>query len=331
MKNFHRARRLALLGALAGAAGFAIPSPATAQDAEWPDRPVKWIVPYLAGTAPDLSARIVAQEMATLLKQPVVIENKPGAGSNLGVQQAARAPADGYAWLYSGTPMATNMRIYRNPGFDALGDFIHIGRITQSDTVILVHPDAGIATVKELVDRLRKAPGSLFYASGGVGSPSHLGTELLLAATGTKATQVPFKGASESTNAVAGKQVDFTLALVGAALPFIQGNKLRPLAVLSPARNAVLPEVPTLAEAGVPGVVNVSFGGLSVPKGTPPPLVEKIRVALAAAMARPDVRKKIEATGATVATSTPAEYTAGLRAEIAATERLMKITRIEPQ
>ncbi len=331
MKNFNRERRIALLGTLAGAAGLAIPSPGFAQDAEWPSHAIKWIVPYLAGTAPDLSARIVAQEMGTILKQPVVIENKPGAGSNLGVQQAARAPADGYTWLYSGTPMATNMRIYRNPGFDAINDFIHIGRITQSDTVVLVNPESGITSLKELVDRLHKTPGALFYASGGVGSPSHLGTELLLAATGTKATQVPFKGASESTNAVAGKQVDFTLALVGAALPFIQGNKLRPLAVLSPQRNAVLPEIPTLADAGVPGVVNVSFGGLSVPRGTPPQLTEKIRVALAAAMAQPDVRKKIEATGATIVTSTPAEYTAGLRSEIASTERLMKITRIEPQ
>jgi tripartite-type tricarboxylate transporter receptor subunit TctC len=302
-----------------------------AQGAEYPNHAIKWIVPYLAGTGPDLSARLIAQEMGAALKQPVIVENKAGAGSNLGVQIAARSPADGYTWLYSGTPMAANMRIYRNPGFNALTDFVHIGRTTRSDSVILVNSESGIASVNELLERLRKNPGKLFYASGGVGSPSHLGAELLLTATGTQAVHVPFKGASESTNAVAGKQVDFTLALVGAALPFIQSNKLRPLAVLASSRNAVLAGVPTLAEAGVPGVTVVSYGGLSVPRGTPPPIVEKIRAALAAVLAKPDLKTRIEATGASLVSSTPAEYLSGLRSEIALTERLMKTTGIEAQ
>ena len=320
--------RSALVFAAAAAALAASPG-ARAQD--YPSRPIKWIVPYLAGTAPDTTVRITGDALSKILGQPVVIENRGGVAGNIGAQLAAKAPADGYTWVYSGSPMATNMRMYRNPGFDVMKDFIHVGRITQSDSVIVVQPDSGITSVKELVDHLRKSPGKMAYASGGVGTPSHMGAELLLSATGTKALHVPYKGASESTNAVAGKQVDFALALVAPALPHIQGGKLRPLAVLSSARNTRLDKVPTLAEAGVPGIALVSFGGLALPKGTPAPVVRKVRDALAQALATAEVREKLEANGAAVVPSTPEEFAQSLRAEIALTEKLMKVANIEAQ
>jgi tripartite-type tricarboxylate transporter receptor subunit TctC len=304
---------------------------AGAQAQEYPSRPIKWIVPYLAGTAPDTTVRITGEAMSKILGQPVVVENRGGVAGNIGAQLAAKAPADGYTWVYSSSPMATNMRMYRNPGFDVMKDFVHVGRITQSDSVIVVHPDSGIASVKQLVERMRQSPGKLAYASGGVGTPSHMGAELVLSATGTQALHVPYKGASESTNAVAGKQVDYALALVGPALPHIQGGKLKPLAVLSPKRNARLDKVPTLAEAGIPGIALVSFGGLAVPKGTPAPVTQKIRNALAQALAMADVREKLEASGATVVPSTPEEFAQSLQAEIALTEKLMKAANIEAQ
>jgi tripartite-type tricarboxylate transporter receptor subunit TctC len=269
--------------------------------------------------------------MGEILKQSVVVENRSGAGGNLGAQLAAHAPADGYTWVYSGSPMATNMRMYRKPGFDVMKDFTHIGRITQSDSVVLVNADSGVNTMQDLLERMRKAPGKLAFGSGGVGTPSHLGAELLLSATGAQALHVPYKGASETTTAVVGKQVDFTLALVGAALTYIDGGKLKPLAVLSPKRNSRLPDVPTLAEAGVPDVLVVSFGGVSVPKGTPTPVVERIREALGKALESPEVQTKIEATGATVAPSTSEEFTDAMRAEIALTEQVMKVADIDPQ
>ncbi|VTU39020.1 Bug family tripartite tricarboxylate transporter substrate binding protein [Variovorax sp. RA8] len=316
---------------LAAAAATALATTAGAHAQDYPSRPIKWIVPYLAGTAPDTTVRITGDAMSKILGQPVVIENRGGVAGNIGAQLAAKAPADGYTWVYSGSPMATNMRMYRKPGFDVMKDFIHVGRITQSDSVIVVNPDSGITSVKQLVEHLRKSPGKMAYASGGVGTPSHMGAELLLAATGTKALHVPYKGASESTNAVAGKQVDFALALVAPALPHIQGGKLVPLAVLSPERNARLDKVPTLAEAGVPGISLVSFGGLALPKGAPAPVVQKVRDALAQALAAPEVREKLEANGAAVVPSTPEQFAQSLQAEIALTEKLMKVANIEAQ
>ena len=325
-----RITRAAISAFLAAGALLAAADGAQAQQ-DFPSRPIKWIVPYLAGTSPDITVRITGDAMSKILGQPIVVENRGGVAGNLGAQLAAKAPADGYTWVYSSSPMATNMRMYRHPGFDVMKDFVHVGRIMQSDSVIVVHPDAGIATVKDLVERLRKNPGKLAYASGGVGSPSHMGSELLLAATKTKALHVPYKGASESTNAVAGKQVDFAIALVGPSLPHIQGGKLKPLAVLSSKRNARLDKVPTLAEAGVPGIALVSFGGLAVPKGTPAPVVNKVRDALTQALAMPDVRERLEATGASVVPSTPEEFAQSLQAEIALTEKLMKAANIEAQ
>ncbi|GAA4338665.1 tripartite tricarboxylate transporter substrate binding protein BugE [Variovorax defluvii] len=324
MNTIRRAILLAAAGTLCAAAGAQAQQP-------YPSRPIKWIVPYLAGTAPDTTVRITGDALSKILGQPVVVENRGGVAGNLGAQLAAKAPADGYTWVYSGSPMATNMRMYRNPGFDVMKDFVHVGGITQSDSVIVVNPDSGIANVTQLVERLRANPGKLAYASGGVGTPSHLGAELLLSATKTQALHVPYKGASESTNAVAGKQVDFALALVGPALPHIQGGKLKPLAVLSPKRNARLDQVPTLAEAGVPGVEVVSFGGLAVPKGTPAPIVKKVQEALAQALAMPDVRSKLEASGATVQASSSEEFSRSLKAEIGLTEKLMRAASIEAQ
>lgn len=314
---------------VAGLAALALAGTARAQD--FPSRPIKWIVPYLAGTAPDITVRITAEAISGVLGQPVVVENKAGAAGNLGAQIAARAPADGYTWVYSATPMATNMRMYRKPGFDVMKDFIHVGGITQSDVVLVTHPDSGITTVQQLLERVRSHPGKLTYASGGVGTPAHMGAELILKSAGAKALHVPYKGASESVNAVLGKQVDFALTITSVSLPHIVGGKLNALAITAPTRNPRLPDVPTLAEAGVPGVTLVSFGGLSVPAGTPAPVVQRIREALQKALAQPSVRAKLEANGGIVVASTPEAYARSLQSEIALTEKMMKVAGIAPQ
>ena len=321
-------RRQALVAALAGLA-FAGTAQAQAQD--YPSRPIKWIVPYLAGTAPDITVRITAETMSEVLGQPVVVENKGGAAGNLGAQIAARAPADGYTWVYSATPMATNMRMYRKPGFDVMKDFVHVGGITRSDVVIVTNPDSGITTMKQLLDRARSQPGKLSYASGGVGTPAHMGAELILKTGEAKALHVPYKGASESANAVLGKQVDFALTITSVSLPHIVAGKLNALAVTAPTRNPRLPNVPSLAESGVPGLTMVSFGGLSVPAGTPAPVVQRIRDALQKALAQPGVRAKLEANGAAVVASTPEEYVRSLQSEIALTEKMMKASGITAQ
>ena len=314
---------LAAASLVLGAAG--------AQAQDFPSRPIKWIVPYLAGTGPDTTVRIVAEAMSELLKQPVVVENKGGAAGNLGAQLAARAAPDGYTWVYSATTMSASMRMYRKPGYDVMKDFTHVGRISQSDVLLVVNPDSGITSTRELVERARSRPGQLSYGSGGVGTPAHMGAELMLHAAGVRALHVPYKGASESVNAVLGKQVDFALALASVAMPQIQAGKLSALAVTGPHRNPRLPNVPTLAEAGIPGVQLVSFGGLSVPAGTPAAVTRRIGAALQKALALPEVRAKLEANGSLVVPSSGEEYAQNLQAEIGLTEKMMNAARLSPQ
>lgn len=298
---------------------------------EYPNRPIRWIVPYLAGTAPDNTVRIVADAMGGILKQAVVVDNKPGAAGNLGAQLAARAPADGYTWVYSATPMAASMRMYKKPGFDVMKDFTHVGRIAISDLTVVVHPESGIKSIKELMDRARKEPGKFSYASGGVGSPAHMGAELMLSLAGASVLHVPYKGASESATAVIGKQVDFALAISSVAMPHITAGRLVPLAVTGAQRNARQAGTPTLAESGWPGLQVTSFGGLSVPAGTPAPVVKRIADALSQALANPDVLARLEAQGGKVAPSSPEELRDALFAEISLTERMMKSAKLEAQ
>ena len=304
---------------------------AVAQTPDYPSRTIRWIVPYLAGTAPDNTVRIVAEAMGGLLKQPVVVDNKPGAAGNLGAQLAARAPADGYTWVYSATPMAASMRMYSKPGFDVMKDFKHIGRIAISDLTVVVHPESGFKTIKDLMDRARLQPGKLSYASGGVGSPAHMGAELMLTMAGVDVLHVPYKGASESTAAVMGKQVDFALAISSVAVPHISSGRLTPLAITGPQRNPRQPNTPTLAESGWAGFQVTSFGGLSVPAGTPQPVVNRIREALSKALEMPEVRTKLEAQGGMVAPLSPEEYQQALEAEIGMTERMMKAAKLQAQ
>jgi tripartite-type tricarboxylate transporter receptor subunit TctC len=302
---------------------------AHAQD--YPTRPIRWVVPFLAGTAPDNTVRTVAEAMSGILKQPVVVDNKAGVAGNLGAQLAARAPADGYTWVYSASPMAASMRTYKKPGFDAMKDFTHIGRIAVSDLAVVVHPDSGIKTLKELMERAAKQAGQVSYASGGIGSPAHMSAELMLSLAHANALHVPYKGASESVTAVIGKQVDFALAISSVALPHLQTGRLVALAVTGPQRNPRLPNIPTLAESGWNGLHITSFGGLSVPAGTPAPIVKRLAEALSKALAIPDVRARLEAQGGVVAPSTPEEYRDAMVAEISLTEKMMKSAKLDAQ
>jgi tripartite-type tricarboxylate transporter receptor subunit TctC len=275
--------------------------------------------------------RIIADAMSKTLKQSIIVENKAGAGGNLGAQAAARAAPDGYTWVYAASPMATNMRMYRKPGFDVLKDFEHVAPMVRSDLLLVVNTESGIKSVKDLMDRARRKAGALNYASGGVGTPAHMGAELLLNAAGAEAVHVPFKGASQSANAVLGKQVDFALTVLSVSLPFVQEGKMTALAVLGPKRNPQLPNVPTLAEAGIPGIALTSFAGLSLPAGAPPAVVKTVRDALNQAMADPQVRAKLEANGSTVISGTAQDFVEDLKAEIVLTEKMMKAAKIEAQ
>ena len=296
----------------------------------WPNRTIKWVVPYLAGTGPDNTARIVADAVSKELGQPVVIDNKGGAGGNLGARQAAKAAPDGYTWVYAGSPMAASMRMYKSPGYDALKDFRHVIGLTSSDSTIVVHASSDIQTLEQLITRLRSQPGKIDYASGGVGSPSHLGVEMMLGAAKVEATHVPYKGASEIVNAVMGQQVTFGAPITSVAYANIVDGKLRALAVTGPKRNHKLPNVPTLAEAGVTGVELTSWGGVSVPAGTPDAIVARMSSALSAAMKQPSVVAALERQGGMIFLQDSETFSRAFEKEIAFTEAMMKRTKLEP-
>ncbi len=324
----HRRR---LLAAAAATALLPAALGARAAEAEWPDRPIKWVVPYLAGTGPDITARVLAEAVGPLLGQPVVIENKAGAAGNIGARLVARAAPDGYTWIYSAAPMAANMRMYRNPGYDALKDFRHIMRVSTSDIVLVVNSAAGIASLDELAAKARANPGALNYASGGVGTPSHLGVELLLAALGAQATHVPYKGASELVNAILGNQVTFGTPILSVAYPQIQGGKLRALAIAGAERNPKLPGVPTLAELGVKGVELTSWGGVSVPAATSDAVAARIRAAFEKALAMPAVQAGLTENGGQASPLPAPEYTRGFTKEMQLTEAMMRQAKLQPQ
>lgn len=306
-------------------------APFCASAASWPERPIKWVVPYVAGTSPDNAARILSETLGPMLGQPIVVENRGGAAGNIGAQMAARAAPDGYTWVYSAAPMAANMLIYAQPGYNAMKDFDHVARISESDVLLVVKSDSDIDSVEELIARARAKPGTLNYASGGVGTPSHLGMELFLNEAGVQATHVPYKGASEAVNAVLGDQVEFSMPIFGVAYPQVQAGRLKALAVASKRRNARLPDVPTLAEQGVENVDLVSWGGVSLPAGTPEPIIKKVYGALHEALQNPKVAEALAALGSRISPSTRDEYEKNFEREIAMTETIMKRLDMAPQ
>jgi tripartite-type tricarboxylate transporter receptor subunit TctC len=321
--------RRTLCRALAAAPLLPLSRVARAADA-WPSRPIKWVVPYLAGTGPDTGARILAEAACRLLGQPVIIENKGGAAGNIGARQVARAAPDGYTWIYSAAPMAANVRMYQNPGYDVMKDFRHVMRLTTSDVLLVVNPASGIGTLQELVARARAEPGKLDYASGGVGTPSHLGVALFLNAAGISATHVPYKGASELVNAVLGSQVSFGMPIFAVAYPHVKAGKLKALGVAGTKRNASLPEVPTLAEQGLQGVELTSWGGLSLPAGTPDAIAARIYEVFSRMLKDPQVIASMTELGSQVTPSTPEGYLQVIRHEIELTGRMMASAKIAP-
>lgn len=322
--------RRQLLARTLGAALLPLASgPSWAQN-RYPSRPIKWLVPYLAATGPDIAARILAEAVGPLIGQPIVIENRAGAAGNIGTRIAAKAAADGYTLLYAGTPLAANMHIYKQPGYDALKDFRHVMRISSADVGLVVHADSDIRTLDDLLARLKAQPDQVDYASGGIGTPSHLGMELFLGATGTRAMHVPYKGASDLVNAILGHQVVFGMPIYSVANPMIKAGKLRALAIASARRNPVAPQVPTLAELGVSGVELTSWGGLSVPAGTPDAVVQTLYQAFAEALKQPKVIAALQENGGLVDVRDGASFIQNIRQEMQLTEVMMKKVGLQP-
>lgn len=292
---------LALAGASAGAQGT------------WPERPLKVILPFPPGGPSDMVMRLAAEKMQVSLKQPIVIENRPGAGGNLGMAEGARAAPDGHTWVWGTDTLVTvNPHVYKSLGFKP-EDIVPVTVATQFSQTLVCHPSVGVKTLKELVAKARAE--KLSYASGGAGVPGHLSMELLQAMAGFEMAHVPYKGPAPATQDVVGGQVPCGLLAGPTVLPHVKAGKLVALGVSGSSRSPTLPEVPTLAEAGVPGYQADFSLVLFAPKGTPPAIVERMREAFVAALKSPDVQDKLKASDQVVVGQTSAQSAATLAAD----------------
>jgi tripartite-type tricarboxylate transporter receptor subunit TctC len=309
---------LGLLAAFAAAPG------ASAQAADWPQRPVRLIVPAPAAGPFDRVIRPIAQHMAQTLKQPVVVENRPSAGNIVGTQAGATAAPDGYTLTMTGMLNTIAQGLYENVPFDIVKDFEHVGAIGEGAQWLVARPDAGFGSLQELVERARREPGRLNYASSGAGSTGHLVMEQLQRATGVQLTHVPYKGGAPALQDVLAGVVPLIVIPQNAALAGVQAGKLKVLAVSSKQRSAAVPQVPTFAELGYPQLTINSWVGLSAPKGTPAPVVQKIHAALTAALRDPTLLKQLESEGMVTLAAGPEQYTQLVRTD---TERWSQLVR----
>ena len=279
-------RRLLLALLLACAAA------ANAQD--WPSRPVHMIVPFPAGSSPDLIARILAEKLAPALGQPVVVENRPGAGGNLGTALVARAAPDGYTLGFSiPGPLAVNTVLYRKMEYDPFKDLAPVCLVAASPNLLVVDPRLGVNSVRELVSLAKAQPGKLNYGSVGNGSASHLTMELFKEAAGIDLVHVPYPGSPQVNTAILSGQVAAGFVVPATAMPLVESGRLKALAVTTSVRSVVLPEYPTLAEAGYPQVVSTAWQGVVAPAKTPKPIVERLGRELVAIVRSDEVRDRM--------------------------------------
>ena len=288
-------------------------APLAAAQTSWPDKPIRVIVPLPPGGPSDIVLRSAAEKMQASLKQPIVIDNKPGAAGNLGAAEAARAAPDGYTWLWTtDTLLTVNPHVYPKLNFKP-EDMQPVMRASSFSQTLVCNPAVGVRTVAELVKRAKQQP--MNYASGGAGSPGHLSTELFKSVAGIEMTHVPYKGPAPAMQDMLGGQVECGFLAGPTVLPMVRAGKLMALAVSGARRSPLLPEVPTVAESGYPGFDATFSLVLFAPKGVPTAIVDKMQAALAAALKQPDVVERLRQTDQQVVADPPAASASRLAAD----------------
>ncbi len=302
----------------------AIAFPAAAQS--YPSRPVRLIVGFAPGGGVDINARMLAPKLSEYLGQQVVVENVPGAGTNIANERVAKAAPDGHTLLINTAAVAINMSLYRNLPFDTLRDFAPVSVFSESPNVLVVNAKLPAASVNELIAMARSTPGKLNYSSAGVGTTQHLAAELFKLRTGTFIVHIPYKGTAPSMTALIAGEVDLSFANIPSIQGHVKSGRLRPLAVTAPKRDAQLAEVPTMKEAGVEGVEVVVWYGVLAPAGTPREIVQTLANGIVRATRDPEVRRRMLEQGAEPVGSTPEEFAKLLREEIARWAEVVKIS-----
>ncbi len=317
MKSFSPLGRAPLLAALAGLAALltGLAPAATAEPAPWPTKPVRFIVPFPAGTATDLIARNVGQKLGDKWGQPVVVDNRPGAGGNLGTDIAAKAANDGYTILWGTVANSISPSLYSKLSYNFNTDFAPILLVAKLPLVLVANKTLPVHNLAQLTAHARAASIKLSFGSGGIGTSNHLAGEMFSSSTGAGMVHVPYKGTPAAYTDLMAGRIDMMFDNIVPAMGQIKSGQLKPIAVSSLKRSSALPDVPTVNESGIPGFEAVSWVGMLAPAGTPKPILDKIHQDVLAVLATPDVKERMASTGAELATGTPAEFEAFIRNE----------------
>ena len=310
------------------AAALLLPSALAAQTDTYPSHPIRIVVAFTAGGTTDIIARLVGKKMTDAWGQPVLVENRPGAGGNLGSSVVAKAPPDGYTLLIGSVgPLAVNATLYPNMPYDNLKDFAPICLVAEVPNMLVVHPSVPVHSVQDLVDLARAKPGTLNYGSTGNGTTGHLSGELLNEQAKIDLVHIPYRGATAVTDLLGG-QIQLMFATIPSVIQHVRSGSLRAIAVTSSRRSPALPEIPTIAESGYPGFEASSWYGFVAPAGTPDPIIRKLHEMIAGIVNMPDINEQLSSQGADPVGSSPEEFGEYMRKETAKWAKVVKASGI---
>jgi tripartite-type tricarboxylate transporter receptor subunit TctC len=315
-------KRRLVAAALAGLAALATSPAALAQ--AFPNKPIKIVVPYAPGGPTDIVARVVGQRLAEQLGQPVIVENKPGAGGNIGAEAVARSPGDGYTLLLVTTGHSINPSLYPKLGYDLQKDLVAVSQLTSGPMVVAVTPSLPVNSLKELIALAKAKPGTLNFASAGNGSSTHLAPELFDLMAGIKMNHIPYKGSAPALADVMGGSSQVAFDFMISAMPYVRGGKLRGLATTGRVRSPAAPDLPTVAEAGVPGFEVIGWNGLMAPAGTPPDVVAKLNAGVKKVLEQPDIAERISSQGSSATWSSASDFHGFIQSEMAKWGKVVK-------
>jgi tripartite-type tricarboxylate transporter receptor subunit TctC len=313
--------------AIAACAGALLPMQAGAQ-APWPSKPVKLAVPFAAGGSNDIVARLIAAKLSTRLGQPVVVENKGGGGGTIGTEMVVRAPADGHTLLFASASITTNVASGKKLGYDLLTDLVPIGAIAATPLAIVVSNEVKAKTLGEFIAFARANPKNINYGSAGTGGMNHLGTELFATAAKLELVHIPYKGIAPAFTDLMGGSLQLLLPSLASVIPHIRSGKMRALAVTAKQRSPLAPDIPTAAEAGLPGFQLEVWFGLMGPSGLPPTVLKRLNEELNAVLAMPEVKEVLAREAAWPYPTTPSEYGRLISSEVSRWSRLIKENNI---
>jgi tripartite-type tricarboxylate transporter receptor subunit TctC len=317
--------RLACAALAAAAAG------AVFAQAGYPSKPVRMVVPSSAGGGTDIVARIMAPELSKRLGQQVVIDNRPGAGTMIGIEVAAKSPPDGYTLLMGLSTLAINSALYKKVPYDPRHDFAPITQAVSSASIIVVHPSVPVHSVKALIAFARARQGQLNYASAGTGTYPHMTMELFLSMANLKMVHIPYKGTGPAMIDMVAGQVATMAATILTGMPQIRAGRLRPLGITSAARSPIVPDIPTVAEAGLPGFESVQWYGMLAPARTPKDIVTRLHAEATRVLQQPEIKARFAADGADLVGSTPEEFTRYIESELTKWAKVAREAGIQPE